>query len=167
MLLPASANLQVWTVAAAGCGLAPGFGMLLVRQDSGPSACSGITGQWAGRLQWRHLRCKVKLQRRRTKEDLCHISERLRLPPCEVRLVTRCAAMAPPRLQVCRMAVGVGEASFVALAAPFIGGCSSLTLHLHSSPIAACAGRADVCPLQMCGCAPSVQSSPLHSPLLC
>lgn len=53
MLLPTGANLQVWTVAAAGCGLAPGFGVLLVRQDGGPAACSGVRGQWAGCLQWR------------------------------------------------------------------------------------------------------------------
>lgn len=34
------------------------------------------------------MEMRQKYVLRRTKEDLCHISERLRLPPCELRLVT-------------------------------------------------------------------------------
>lgn len=67
--------------------------------------------------------------------------------------------MAPPRLQVCRMAVGVGEASFVALAAPFIGACSSLPLQSHSSAIVGCACSADAHP---CKCMAAHQCRAAH-----
>lgn len=47
-------------------------------------------------------------------------------------LACYCCGLAPnfAILMICRMFVGVGEASFVALAAPFIGKINSLVLQL-------------------------------------